>query len=348
MNITRITNWNIRNADAIFISPTNYCDSSCIMCPSRQSKQSRGFMKWNLFTKIIDEIEGFYRKSDLLEVHLYNDGEPFCHPRYIDMLEYIDKKLSNLVIMISTNGYRFEKPLIDRVLQLINNRYVIVFSIDSSNALLYETIKGHDNYENVEKNVQYILEEKYRLSINNRYVVLQFVVMAINEHDRHTFYWKWEPLLGPAFKVADVIWHADIFDKNNNGSHVYWKKYDKQWSNFIFQDTDWAKYIKNPHLKPFKIEQHKLANSSQLCAWPWKRLIVGWDGNIGLCCFRWDSNGICGNIVDATLFEVFSGPSMTHIRNKFLIGEHRTLPVCNTCPKDNWWRNQGLETYFEL
>ena len=57
------------------IEPTNYCNVDCICCSAPISVRPRGFMEYELFTKIIDDASSVGVKR----IHLYLHGEPLFH-----------------------------------------------------------------------------------------------------------------------------------------------------------------------------------------------------------------------------------------------------------------------------
>jgi len=347
MDVNKIENWNIRNLEGIFLSPTNFCNCRCIMCPNSRIKGKRGFLDWELFVRIINNIKSFYKNSDFLELHFYSDGEPFFHPRYVEMLEYIDHNLSDVIVQINTNGCLLNKERIDRILKLHNNNYVFVFSMDASNKGLYERIRIGGDYNSMEQNIMYFLEQKKRKKIRNPYVVLQFIVMPINEHDRHNFYWKWESSLGPETKNESVDWNKDLL--LSNSAHVHWKEYHEGWSSHVVEDYDFEdSLILNRLLSVPNSSFYNPEISPKICAWLWNRLIIGWNGKIGTCCFHWEGLGLGGTVLGQSLSDAFTGKIMNNLRWRFLKGQHDMIPICRNCEQKHWWSNPGLENYFEL
>ncbi|MFA6923541.1 MAG: hypothetical protein WC223_04730 [Bacteroidales bacterium] len=76
---------------SITIEPTNYCNLKCSECPSGSGLLTRekGYIDFNLYKKIIDEI---YKKTIYLT--LYFQGEPYLHPRFFELIKYAsDKKM---------------------------------------------------------------------------------------------------------------------------------------------------------------------------------------------------------------------------------------------------------------
>jgi MoaA/NifB/PqqE/SkfB family radical SAM enzyme len=56
-------------------------------------------MQWPMFCKLIDEVG-----PPLKELYFYNYGEPFLHPKALDMLAYIEKTKSEIQVTSSADG----------------------------------------------------------------------------------------------------------------------------------------------------------------------------------------------------------------------------------------------------
>ena len=82
------------------IELTNNCNLSCIHCLSQRKENKRplGFMDYEVFTKIADEM-GRYPGRNLL---ICGVGEPVLHPRIQEMLSYLSEK--RLRYTFYTNG----------------------------------------------------------------------------------------------------------------------------------------------------------------------------------------------------------------------------------------------------
>ena len=88
------------------IEPTNRCNLKCSICPNSIGYPlKRGYMEWDLFVKIINQI-----KNVAQIIQLYWMGEPLLHTRLIDMIKYIKKNTCAKVI-ISTNGNLLNKKI---------------------------------------------------------------------------------------------------------------------------------------------------------------------------------------------------------------------------------------------
>ena len=71
--------------DRLYIEITNVCNLDCVMCPTglHVLDRSKGHMRWELFTKVIDEMAPHVKTTTL---HIW--GEPLLHPKLVDMVRH--------------------------------------------------------------------------------------------------------------------------------------------------------------------------------------------------------------------------------------------------------------------
>ena len=82
-----------------FIELTNICNFNCLYCPIDKMKRQRGMMDLSLAKKIIDEI---YDKKLSNWICLHLMGEPTLHPKFFDIIRYLNAKSLNISLV--TNG----------------------------------------------------------------------------------------------------------------------------------------------------------------------------------------------------------------------------------------------------
>lgn len=77
----------------INVDPSDKCNFECKFCPTgdrtlMEATEGRnfGYMKFELFKKIVDDICAFEDKIKVLR--LYKDGEPLINPHFADMVRY--------------------------------------------------------------------------------------------------------------------------------------------------------------------------------------------------------------------------------------------------------------------
>ena len=137
----------------IEIELSNKCNLNCFYCPRRFLVDRDGFIDYNLFKNIIDEIKA-YPESILV---LHRRGESLLHPNFTEMLNYVKGKFKKVQLATNATFMDHEKAKI-----MIECLDFISFSLDIPER--YEKIKGID-YQKVLKNIDYFLNSLFLFSL---------------------------------------------------------------------------------------------------------------------------------------------------------------------------------------
>lgn len=74
----------LRFPTVFYIEPTNDCNLSCIMCPRKKSRKEVGYMSFDLFRHVVDQLAD----RNIAQLSLHLTGEPLLHPRIVAMVRY--------------------------------------------------------------------------------------------------------------------------------------------------------------------------------------------------------------------------------------------------------------------
>lgn len=123
------------------------CNLKCVYCPRHFVNELQGYMKFELFEKIINEL---LCKPDIALV-LHRRGESMLHPRFNDMLNLVAKKFKE--IQMATNATALNE---DKFESIVNALDFLSFSLDTPHNFNKTRIPA--NYEKVEKKILTFLE----------------------------------------------------------------------------------------------------------------------------------------------------------------------------------------------
>ena len=100
--------------EAFSIETVNICNAKCWFCPQPGHVRTKGYMKFDIYKKVIDEIS--LNKKSVKSIALFMDGEPSLHKELIRFLIYAkEKKIKN--IYLSSNMEFFNEKLINRIFE---------------------------------------------------------------------------------------------------------------------------------------------------------------------------------------------------------------------------------------
>ena len=169
------------------IEPTNYCNLNCRYCPRRESSREKGYMKFDLFQKIIDDAS----QIGVMGIDLYLLGESLLHPQFVEMVSYIKSK--NLKVNVVTNGMLFSIEKIEAVLRSgLNIADSITFSMYGYSKEVNERLMRGVDHDKVLKNIHNFLKLREKCKGKGPSIEVIFYTVPENENEKEQFvkYWR--------------------------------------------------------------------------------------------------------------------------------------------------------------
>jgi hypothetical protein len=94
---------------------SSVCNLACPYCPCSGQGEHRqvGLMEWPVFEKALEWLRVFVANGTQQELNLFGVGEPFLHPRYVEMVRRCREIMPRyLSLRLNTNGLLAEEDLI--------------------------------------------------------------------------------------------------------------------------------------------------------------------------------------------------------------------------------------------
>jgi radical SAM protein with 4Fe4S-binding SPASM domain len=170
------------------IESTNNCNLKCTMCTRNFMKEKIGFMKWDLYKKIIDEAA----KHKLPSIKLNYRGEPLMHPDLIKMVKYA-KNNGIIEVQFNTNGLLLDEEISRELIKAGIDR--IIFSFDGATKETYEKIRTGSNFEKVMGNIKRFVDIKNLMGKKRPCTRIQMVKTKENVHEINKFISMWTPVV---------------------------------------------------------------------------------------------------------------------------------------------------------
>jgi hypothetical protein len=138
------------------------------------------FMRWELFCKLMDEVG-----PHLDELYFYNYGEPFLHPRALDMLAYAKRVNPRLSVTTSTNGILLARP--GKVERIVAEGLVdfICFTIGGVDQESYARYHKAGSFDKALLGMRRLMEEKRRSVRPGPTVHWRYLLFNWNDSDAH-------------------------------------------------------------------------------------------------------------------------------------------------------------------
>jgi MoaA/NifB/PqqE/SkfB family radical SAM enzyme len=287
--------------DRVYVESTNVCNLDCIMCPTGMHIDTRpkGFMDWELYTSIIDEIAPFAHA-----VVLHSWGEPLLHPRIIEMIEYANER--GLWTETSTNATKLTEEVARKILEAGLNR--IYLSMDGLTKETYERVRVKGKFEEVRGNIERFLDLKHEL---NSPVEADIHIVRLSETDAEVeeFVKTWKKS------------HADIINI---------KELDT-WGGQIDQVEDLAVDEERAAAEAAAINANR-----KPCPNLWYHCHIHWDGVLVSCSRDYDAVTPLGNVKNGGVLKTWHGARMRMMRKWHTEGNF-CAQQCVNCTEWSWW-----------
>ena len=155
------------------VEPTNICNLRCPLCHVVTDNKPRGFLNFNDFKKLIDEVGDY-----LLFLHFWGWGEPFLNEDFFSMIRYAKDK--GIKIITSTNGHFFESE--ENVDRLIDSGLdVLIFALDGVDRETYEKYRQKGDFDKVLRGLRLLLQRRKECCASLPRINLRMLVTRDNE-----------------------------------------------------------------------------------------------------------------------------------------------------------------------
>ena len=286
---------------SISIEPTTSCNLRCPECPSglRSFSRPTGMLEETLFKKTIDELS-----KDLLYLIFYFQGEPFLHPKFLDLVAYASSK--GIYTATSTNAHYLTDENAKKTVESGLDR--IIISIDGTSQETYQSYRIGGNLDKVIEGTKKIIHWKKELGSKTPHVIFQFLVVKANEH-----------------QIPELMTLAKKLGVNEVGLKTA-QIYDYENGNPLIPDNEkYSRYRKMASGK-YSIKNHFLNHCWKL----WHSCVITWDGIVVPCCFDKDAEYRMGNLKEMSMEKIWNGKEYKSFRASVLRARSE-IDMCKNC-----------------
>ena len=295
---------------SIGIEPTTACNLGCPECPSglRSFTRATGNLKPETFNNVIQEL-----RNKSLYLTFYFQGEPFIHPKFLDMVKQASK--AGFVTTTSTNAHFFTDKMAQKTIESGLDK--IIISLDGITQEVYEQYRVNGSLDKVLKGTKKLVKWRKALKSKTPYIMFQFLVVKPNEHQIEA-----AKKLAHELEVDEIAFKtAQIYDYQNG-------------SELIPSINKYSRYKRMANGK-YKLK-NKLLNQ---CWKMWNSCVITWDGDVVPCCFDKDAKYKMGNINTLGFKEIWEKAAYTNFRQKILLGR-KNIDICTNCSEGTKvWEN---------
>ena len=263
--------------DRVYVESTNVCNLDCIMCPTGMHIDTRpkGYMEWDLYTAIIDEIAPWAEA-----VVLHSWGEPLLHKRIIEMIRYAKER--DVWVETSTNATLLTEEAARQIIEAGLDR--IYLSMDGLTKETYEKVRVKGHYETVLGNIERFLDLKHELGSPIE-ADIQIVRLSETDAEVEEFVRRWQSSRADLINIKELdTWGGQIDQVNA-----------------LAADEEQVDTSVNADRKP--------------CPNLWYHCHIHWDGVLVSCSRDYDAVTPLGNVKNGGVLKTWHGARMRMMRH---------------------------------
>jgi radical SAM protein with 4Fe4S-binding SPASM domain len=283
------------------IEPTTACNLRCPECPSglRAFSRETGNLRVDFFRKVVDEMH-----QRLMYLIFYFQGEPFIHPKFLDMVKYAHDK--GIYTITSTNGHFLHPENARKTVASGLDR--IIISVDGATQEVYAQYRKDGQLKVVLEGARNLVEARKAAGTSTPHIVFQMLVVRPNEHQVEEV-----RRIAREIGVDKVkLKTAQVYDYENGNELIpLQSKYSRYYET---KDGRWQ--VKN-----------KLLNH---CWKLWHAAVITWDGKVVPCCFDKDATHRMGDLQQQSFAHIWQGESYRQFRTGILKGRDK-IDICTNC-----------------
>ncbi len=296
------------------IDPCNSCNLHCKLCPvgTQDPSRKRGKMSFEAFKDIIDECGPY-----LMDIDLYNWGEPLLNKDLFEMIEYARKLRIN--VSVSTNLNYWNKEICENIVKSRLNNLII--SLDGASQESVEKYQEGSSFNDVIENIKEIINRRESANTKLPKIIWMFIVTKYNEHE-----------ITVARKIAKSL-KIDKFQPGFLRTNM---------SKEIFQNNatqfksiqEWLPKDENLSMYDYKNRKKKTIKST--CRLLWLESVIHPNGAVSPCCALWNEEYDFGNIHKSNSFmEIWNNAHYQNAR-KIVANKNTTAVenICSICKKN--------------
>lgn len=298
------------------LAVANICNFRCRYCPCsapellKKNRVRKGIMDYELFTKIVDDLDGFPQKVKILR--LVKEGEPLLNKRFADMVRYAKKRQPSVKVDTTTNASLLTPALSDDIIDAGLDK--IFISLQGITAESYKRLAGVVvDFDEILGNVIHFCEHRKQCK-----VYIKVPDIGVNDLEKKRFFEMFD-------HYADELFVEHIIPT--------WPDFDIS----AVKEDDGIGLYGNP------VDFGHIA----VCPIIFYNLNVDFDGSVAPCQLDWAHTTTLGNVREDSLCSLWNGNKYNNFRRMHLRGERIRHVLCGKCSTLEYCNVDNIDTYAD-
>lgn len=320
----------------LVLETTNRCSLACVHCtvaegPAHPHHARDGFLPLATAEAVFSDLDAVGARFTTLI--LFWLGEPLIHPDFGAIYQAALRVAPRVFgkVELHTNATHLARDRIRVALNTSPVPQVWHVSLDAARRDTYRAVKGRDELERVEANLEAFLDARASTGARWPRPVFQFIVGENNEAEVGEFRARWETACTkrrmPVRVAAQQVPPGD-------DAVVFFRQLDaptpaaQERANQAMRRAMAAAGIPlpAPHRSPTQVEA-----GPGVCACLWKSPVVAWDGTVTTCTRDNRLENTLGNVHDTPFSRIWWGADAARLRRGVARGDYAGLAACAGC-----------------
>ena len=275
------------NPLCVDIETAAICDLACPHCFREYLITPDKIMNFDLYKKIINSLS----KMDVPSIKLNWRGEPLLNPQLGNFIKYA-KENEILEVSINTNATKLDKKKSEELIK--SGLDLIIFSFDGGTKETYEKMRpgrfSHNNFETVYNKIKDFCSIRKKMNSPYPITKIQMVLTKESRNEIKEFFNLFD-------SIVDDVTVTQYSERGGNMNDLLPENEKKI--------KDYLKKNNLPESTPHLVEVNGKIHISKKripCEQLFQRLMVTYDGRVGMCCHDWGARH-CIGYVDKKGFE---------------------------------------------
>ena len=288
---------------SMMVDPSNVCNFKCVFCPTgdhdalARVQRPVGMMTLELFRKIVDDLAAFPQPLQVL--HLYKDGEPLVNKQLEAMVACAKASGRVKRVELTTNGSLLTPQRAEGLIRAgLDGLRVSIYALDDAG--YRDVAQTRTRFETIRHHVQ----ELHRLKLALRpdfHIHVKTIDTGFTESQRSYFHGTFRPIADTVFIDSLVKWYdSEVHDISGM-------------------------------LKPELNLYGQKAQPRRVCAEPFMKLVVNFNGAVSVCCVDWSLGTVVGDVSREPLRDIWLGEPLRTMRLAQLRGCREDYEACRNC-----------------
>lgn len=287
---------------SIHVCPSTFCNFKCKYCvhslgtpTSLPNGIKKGFMEYDTFTKLVEQLKEFPSKIKLLNFAYL--GEPLLNEKIPDMVKLA--KVSNVSdrVEIVSNGSMLTHALSDKLVDAgLDRLRISIQGLDSKE--YYYMSKFRIDYSRFLEELRY-LYKRSRNSSTKIYIKTVDAVVKTEERKKKFF--------DDFSECCDNLNIENLIPISNECDISGLKK--------EFNDGFFGNKVRN----------------TKICSEVFYTIVITPEGDVYPCCTMGRPPIICGNILKEDIVQIWNGEKLRNLRIKMLHEGYHSFSTCKEC-----------------